>query len=123
MAGSRAPGAQLGIEDASAVKRYIGRPKTAYEHHEYEDAEWSRRFRTPLHGRAWTHAEGPAALFTQAVGWLCRHRMLLPGVSAPARPVSQARKVAEKRLHATVAGPRGERTPRCRGPDGEAEDG
>ncbi len=106
--------AQLGIEDASVVKRYTERPKTAYEHaweirdayeyREYDDAEWSRRFRTFLHGRAWTHAEGPVALFNQAVGWLRRHRVLLPGVSVPARQVSEARKVAEKRLHATVAG-------------------
>lgn len=82
------------------VKRYTERPKTAYEHaweirdayeyHEYEDAEWSRRFRTFLHGRAWTHAEGPVALFNQAVGWLRRHRVLLPGVSVLARQVSDA---------------------------------
>ena len=106
--------AQLGIEDPSVVKRYTERPKTAYEHaweirdayeyHEYDDAEWSRRFRTFLHGRAWTHAEGPKALFDHAVGWLRRHRVLLPGVSVLARQVSEARKVADKRLHATVAG-------------------
>lgn len=66
----------------------------------YEDAERGRQFRTFLHGRAWTHAEGPQALFNQAVG--C-HRVLLPGVSVLARQVSEARKVAEKRLHATVA--------------------
>ncbi len=71
--------------------------------HPYEDAEWGRRFRTFLHGRAWTHAEGPVALFNQAVGWLRRHRVLLPGVSVLARQVSETRKVAEKRLHATVA--------------------
>ncbi|KIZ15825.1 hypothetical protein SNA_21235 [Streptomyces natalensis ATCC 27448] len=91
--------AQLGIEDASVVKRYTERPKTAYEHaweirdayeyREYEDAEWSRRFRTFVHGRAWTHAEGPVALFNQAVGWLRRHRVLLPGVSVLARQVSE----------------------------------
>ncbi len=106
--------AQLGIEDPSVVKRYTERPKTAYEHaweirdayeyHEYEDWEWSRRFRTFLHGRAWTHAEGPKALFNQAVGWLRRNRVLLPGVSVPARQVSEVRTVADKRLHATVAG-------------------
>jgi TnpA family transposase len=106
--------AQLGIEDVSCVKRYTERKPTAYEHaweirdayeyHEYEDAEWSRRFRTFLHGRAWTHAEGPVALFNQAVGWLRRHRVLLPGVSVLSRQVSEARKVAERRLHATVAG-------------------
>ena len=105
--------AQLDIEDPSVVKRYTERLKTAYEHaweirdaygyHPCEDAEWARRFRTFLHGRAWTHAEGPVALFNQAVGWLRRHRVLLPGVSVLARQVSEARKVAETRLHATVA--------------------
>jgi hypothetical protein len=105
--------AQLCVEDPSVVKRYTERPKTAYEHaweirdaygyRPYEDAEWGRRFRTFLHGRARTHAEGPQALFNQAVDWLRRHRVLLPGVSVLARQVSEARKVAEKRLHATVA--------------------
>ncbi len=105
---------QLGIEGVSAVKRYTERQPTAYEHaweirdtyeyHEYEDAEWSRRFRTFLHGRAWTaHAEGPKALFDHAVGWLRKHRVLLPGVSVLARQVSEVREIADKRLHATVA--------------------
>lgn len=70
----------------------------------YDDPEWSRRFRTFLHGRAWTHLEGPKALFDHAVGWLRRNRVLLPGVSVLARQVSEVRKVADKRLHATVAG-------------------
>jgi hypothetical protein len=67
---------QLGIEDASSIKRYTERPKTAYEHAwEIRDA-----YRTFLHGRAWTaHAEGPKALFDHAVGWLRRNRVLLPG--------------------------------------------
>ncbi|MGW0103339.1 DUF4158 domain-containing protein [Nocardia sp. NPDC003354] len=52
--------AQLGIEDPSCVKRYTERAKTAYEHaweirdayeyHEYEDPEWSRRFLVETHG-------------------------------------------------------------------------
>ncbi|GAQ50280.1 DUF4158 domain-containing protein [Streptomyces acidiscabies] len=106
--------AQLGIEDPSVVKRYTERPKMAYEHaweirdayeyHEYEDPEWSRRFRTFLHGRAWTHAEGPKALFDHAVGRLRRNRVLLPGVSVLARQVPLVRKVADQWLHATVAG-------------------
>nr|WP_245770103.1 DUF4158 domain-containing protein [Streptomyces radiopugnans] len=85
--------AQLGIEDVSCVKAYTERKPTAYErawgirdayeYREYEDAEWSRRFRTFLHGRAWTHAEGPAALFNQAVGWLRRHRHRAPGGAGP----------------------------------------
>ncbi|MFJ7271998.1 Tn3 family transposase [Streptomyces sp. NPDC099050] len=105
--------AQLGIEDPSCVKRYTERPKTAYEHaweirdaygyHPYDDPEWGRKFRTFLHGRAWTHAEGPVALFNQAVGWLRRNRVLLPGVSVLARQVSEVRRIAEMRLHATVA--------------------
>ncbi|MFI5635042.1 DUF4158 domain-containing protein [Streptomyces sp. NPDC051664] len=106
-------GEQLGIEDVSCVKQYTERKPTAYEHaweirdayeyHEYDDPEWGRKFRTFLHGRAWTHAEGPVALFNQAVGWLRRHRVLLPGVWVLARKVSEVRTVAEKRLHATVA--------------------
>ena len=106
-------GEQLGIEDVLCVKQYTERKPTAYEHaweirdayeyHEYDDPEWGRKFRTFLHGRAWTHAEGPVALFNQAVGWLRRHRVLLPGVSVLARKVSEVRTVAEKRLHATVA--------------------
>nr|WSU78882.1 DUF4158 domain-containing protein [Streptomyces anulatus] len=54
---------QLGIEDASCVKRYTERKPTAcehswetrrrYEYGEYEDPAWGRRFRTFLHGRAW----------------------------------------------------------------------
>ncbi|WP_317441046.1 Tn3 family transposase [Streptomyces collinus] len=106
--------AQLQIEDASVVKRYTERAKTAYEHaweirdaygyHPFEDAEWGRKFRAFLHGRAWTGAEGPVALFNQAVGWLRRHRVLLPGVSVLAKQVTSVRRVAEKRLYATVAG-------------------
>lgn len=56
------------------------------------------------HVPAWTDAEGPKALFDHAVGWLRRNRVLLRGVSVLARQVSEVRKVAEKRLHATVAG-------------------
>nr|WP_237276590.1 DUF4158 domain-containing protein [Streptomyces caniscabiei] len=104
----------LGVKDPSVVKRYTERQMTAYEHaweirdaygyHQFEDAVWGRRFRTFLHGRAWTHAEGPVALFNQAVGWLRRNRVLLPGVSALVRQVAEVRTVAERRLYATVAG-------------------
>ncbi|WP_234426253.1 DUF4158 domain-containing protein [Streptomyces kebangsaanensis] len=104
--------AQLKIEDPSCVKRYTERHQTVYDHaweirdayHPYEDPEWGRKFRTFLHGRAWTaHAEGPVALFNQAVGWLRRNRVLLPGVSVLARQVSEVRTITEKRLHTTVA--------------------
>ncbi|MEU9428685.1 Tn3 family transposase [Streptomyces sp. NPDC048342] len=105
---------QLEIEDVSCVKEYTERLKTAYEHaweirdaygyHPYEDHDQGRRFRAFLHGRAWTaHAEGPKALFDHAVGWLRRHRVLLPGVSVLARQVAEVRAIADKRLHSTVA--------------------
>lgn len=100
---------QLEIEDVSCVKEYTERLKTAYEHaweirdaygyHPFEDHTQGRRFRAFLHGRAWTaHAEGPKALFDHSVGWLRRHRVLLPGVSVLARQVSEVRAIAEKRL-------------------------
>ncbi|MEV4018911.1 DUF4158 domain-containing protein [Nonomuraea angiospora] len=104
---------QLRIEDPSCVKDYTRRKQTIYEHtweirkaygyKVYEDHEMGRRFRTFLHGRAWIHAEGPVALFDHAVGWLRRHRVLLPGVHVLARQVSEVRTAADKRLHATVA--------------------
>ncbi|MFF4795559.1 Tn3 family transposase [Streptomyces sp. NPDC001276] len=105
--------AQLRIEDPSVVKRYTERAK-AYEHaweirdaygyHPFEDPVWGRKFRAFLHGRAWTGAEGPVSLFNQAVGWLRRNRVLLPGVSVLAKQVASVRQVAEKRMYATVAG-------------------
>jgi Domain of unknown function (DUF4158)/Tn3 transposase DDE domain len=105
--------AQLGIEDSSRVKRYADRKPTAYDHaaeirerfgyHDYVDREWARRFRTFLYGRAWTHAEGPVALFNHAVTWLRRNRVLLPGVSVLARQVSEARQAADRRLYEAVA--------------------
>jgi hypothetical protein len=68
--------AQLRIADRSCVKRYAERTKTAYEHsweirrrfgyHEFEDQAWGRKFRTFLYGRAWTHPEGPVALFNHS---------------------------------------------------------
>jgi len=62
---------QLGIADASCVKRYTDRPMTAYEHawqirdayglRLLEDAEVTAGVRQFLDGRAWTHAEEPGA--------------------------------------------------------------
>ncbi|WP_067144018.1 Tn3 family transposase [Microtetraspora malaysiensis] len=110
---------QLGIGDPSQVKRYGERPKTGYEHawmirdaygyRVFEDRScWEGRvlakgFLTFLHGRAWTHAEGPTALFDQAVAWLRRHRVLLPGVTVLERLVGGVREQADERLYGTVA--------------------
>lgn len=104
---------QLGIEDTSCVKRYAERRRTPYEHareiqercqyRDFGERTWGREFRGFLYGRAWTHAEGPVALFNHAVTWLRRHRVLLPGVSVPARQVSEARTAADRRLYQSVA--------------------
>ncbi len=110
---------QLGIGDASQVKKYAVRAQTAYDHawvirdaygyHTFDDRDsWTgrqltRQFRTLLHGRAWTHAEGPVALFEQSVAWLRRHRMLLPGVTVLERLVGSVRERADVRMYAVVA--------------------
>jgi TnpA family transposase len=110
---------QLGIGDPSQVKRYTERPKTSYEHAwmirdaygfvSFGDREnWTARqlnkgFLTFLHGRAWTHAEGPTALFDQSVAWLRRHRVLLPGVRVLERLVASVREQTDDRCHAVVA--------------------
>ncbi|MEU4516281.1 Tn3 family transposase [Nonomuraea wenchangensis] len=109
---------QLGIGDTSQVKKYAERLKTTYEHawmirdaygyHTFDDtSSWSerqltRQFRTFLHGRAWTHAEGPVALFEQSVAWLRRHRVLLPGVTVLERLVGSVRERADVRMYTVV---------------------
>ncbi|MFD8563544.1 DUF4158 domain-containing protein [Streptosporangium canum] len=104
---------QLGIADASCVKRYAERRSTVYEHADeiqrrckyrhFTDRKWGREFRSFLYGRAWTHAEGPVALFNHAVTWLRKNRVLLPGVSVLARQVPEARPAAERRLYDAAA--------------------
>lgn len=104
---------QLEIDDPLGVKQYVRRPQTAYEHaweireaygyRLFEDRDRTEEFARFLTGRAWTQAEGPVALFDQAVAWLRRYRVLLPGVSVLARQVASARESAETRLHAALA--------------------
>lgn len=92
---------QLGIDDPSCVKRYAERLQTPYKHaweiterygyRSFEELSAEAEFGRFLEGRVWTHAEGPVALFEQSVGWLRRHRVLLPGVTVLARRVAAAR--------------------------------
>jgi len=105
--------AQLGITDASSVKRYTDRAMTAYEHawqirdayglQVLEDVEVTAQVRQFLDGRAWTHAEGPGALFDHGVGWLRRNRVLLPGITVLIRLVVTVREAAAARMHTTLA--------------------
>jgi TnpA family transposase len=105
---------QLGIVDASCLKRYTDRQMTAYEHawqirevyglRVFEDAEATAGLRQFLDGRAWTHAEGPGALFDHGVGWLRRNRVLLPGITVLIRLVVTVREAAAERMHTTLGG-------------------
>ena len=105
---------QLGIVDGSVVKRYATeRESTRWEHaaeirnefgyRDFGDPVVAKELDGFLAGRAWTHAEGPVALFDHATAWLRLRRVLLPGVSVLARAVSTARSDAADRMHATLA--------------------
>jgi hypothetical protein len=104
---------QLGIDDPSCVTRYTTREMTAYEHaweirkaygfRVLEDEEVSAEFRRFLDSRAWTHAEGPGALFDHGVGWLRRNLVLLPGISVLIRLVAAVREAAADRMHGLLA--------------------
>lgn len=104
--------AQLGVADPSVVKRYVERQKTPYEHaweirevfgyRDFDDQDAADGLREFLDGRAWVHAEGPHALFEQAVAWLRRHRVLLPGVTTAARLVAVVRAAAAERMYQTL---------------------
>jgi hypothetical protein len=104
---------QLGIADPSCVKRYPDRAMTAYEHawqirdaygfRAFEDAAVTAAFRQFLDGRAWTHVEGPGALFTHGVGWLRCAGVLLPGITVLIRLVVTVREATAERMHAALA--------------------
>jgi TnpA family transposase len=103
---------QLGIADASCIKAYGERPKTAYEHAweiqralGYRDfAQAEQELAGWMDARAWNTGDGPKALFDAAVGWLVDQRVLLPGVSRLARLVARIREQANERLWAALAG-------------------
>ena len=65
--------------------------RQAYGYRDLSDPDAAAGLREFLDGRAWTHAEGPDRMFGQAVGWLRRNRVLLPGVSVLARLVASVR--------------------------------
>ncbi len=104
---------QVGVLDPSIVKSYTRRRTTRFEHaweiqgaygfRSIEDPEAGREFEEFLRDRAWVHAEGPAALFNQAVGWLLSNRILLPGITVLDRLVSKARSDAAERVYELLA--------------------
>ncbi|MGH3550297.1 MAG: DUF4158 domain-containing protein [Pseudonocardiaceae bacterium] len=102
---------QVGIADPSCVKRYVERRNTRFEHveeikkvfglkdfadHEAELVAW-------VDARAWNSGDGPTAIFHDAVRWLRKHDVLLPGITTLTRLVARARDQATQRLFATLA--------------------
>ena len=125
--------AQLGVADASCVKRYAERQATQWEHaaeirqaygyRDFADPEARRELRAFVDARAWTRSEGPRALFDQAVAWLREQRVLLPGVSVLARLVAEIRNDAADRLHALMASAAAQFRRGSPGPAGRPADG
>ncbi len=100
---------QLDVGDPSVIKNYMRRRTTRFEHareiqkaygfRSIEDPVAGREFEEFLGDRAWVHTEGPAALFDQAVGWLRRSWILLPGITVLVRLVSKARSNTAERVY------------------------
>jgi hypothetical protein len=52
--------------------------------------------------RAWTSGDGPKAIFNDALAWLAKRHVLLPGVTTLARMVARVRDQATERLYETL---------------------
>jgi TnpA family transposase len=103
--------AQLGVADASCVKRYTERDKTRLEHQwEIAGVYGFASFASAeaglvqwLDDEAWTTGDGPRALFYAAVAWLREGKVLLRGVTTLVELVATVRQAAEDRLYDTLA--------------------
>lgn len=103
---------QLGIADASQVKKYTERTKTRFDHQweirrSYGLAEFvsvEAELRAWVAARSWTSGDGPKAIFYDAVAWLRGRGVLLPGVTTLARLVSQVREDTTRRLWGALEG-------------------
>jgi Domain of unknown function (DUF4158) len=105
---------QLGIADASCVKRYTERPKTAYEHaremarefgyRRFSDADAQAEPQAFLAARAWTRAEQPSVLFDAATAHLLERKVLLPAAGTLAELVAGVRETAAHRRWTLLEG-------------------
>ncbi|SQD97346.1 MULTISPECIES: Tn3 family transposase [unclassified Parafrankia] len=103
---------QLGVADPSCVKRYTERTKTRFDHQweirrecglkEFTAAE--EELRAWVAARSWTSGDGPKATFTDAVEWLRKRDVLLPGLTTLARLVAQVRDDTTRRLWGVLEG-------------------
>lgn len=104
---------QIGVDDPSCLKEYTRRQKTAYEHsweiqkvygfRSFEEDVAVGEFSRFLQDRAWVHTEGPAAMFDHMVGWLRRHRVLLPGIGVLGRQILKVRAETAERVYGLLA--------------------
>ncbi|MGH3430400.1 MAG: DUF4158 domain-containing protein, partial [Mycobacteriales bacterium] len=102
--------AQLGIADASCVKRYTELEKTRLDHAwEIQQVSGLRDFASceaeltaKLYAHAWNTGDGPTVMFHDAVRWLREHDVLLPGITTLTRLVARARERATERLFTTL---------------------
>ncbi|MFF5211064.1 DUF4158 domain-containing protein [Streptosporangium sp. NPDC000396] len=102
---------QLGIQDASCLKKYAQREGTHREHagqiqkifglKDFADCEGE--FVASLAAHAWNSGDGPTALFQWSVHWLRENDALLPGVTTLTRLVARERDAATQRLYDTLA--------------------
>ncbi len=101
---------QLDIAGPACLGRYTERRTTRFEHveeikaaYELQDfAEVEKELEAWVDARAWTGGDGPKAIFNDALAWLAKRHVLLPGVTTLARTVARVRDQATERLYETL---------------------
>ncbi|WP_082312870.1 DUF4158 domain-containing protein [Salinispora fenicalii] len=103
---------QIKVADPSCVKAYLERRPTRFEHQTETCEVYGFRSYPSVKesllawvgDQAWATGDGPKALFYSAVARLRAERVLLPGMTTLRDDVAGARKAAETRLYAALAG-------------------
>src|SRR5512135_2772609 len=105
-------GRQLGIADATGLRRYAAGEKRwdhaaeirrRYGYRDFHEGSAAAALTRWLANRAWVSAERPSVLFDLATARLVERKVLLPGVTVLARLVAQVRDQAASRLWRTLA--------------------
>jgi TnpA family transposase len=101
--------AQIDVADLSCIGtyrqseqrwRHTAEIRTRYGYREFVDKSIGIKFRLGrwLCALCWTGTDRPSRLFDQAIGWLIRHKVLLPGISTIERFIAEVRSRMESRL-------------------------